>query len=181
MSTAATARPHELMPPPSRWGDRGFRALTLTMALAVVVLVGLVGWALYRGAALSIHKFGWHFIVSSDWDPVAGQFGVRLESDRHGRRIIEHRIGHESRHDCAHGDIQQDADRETGEYAARHSARRRNHPGGGQHQHAAAPHALRRRPRRRFESARHSRLHRNRWVDQSNLRPRNENPSPRRS
>src|ERR1700761_5204731 len=62
--------------PPSRAGDRAFQALTMAMALAVVVLVFLVGWELARGSELSIKRFGWNFLATSTWDPVAEQFGA---------------------------------------------------------------------------------------------------------
>lgn len=62
--------------PPSRWGDRLFAWLTLAMALAVVALVFLVGWQLARGSHLAIVKFGFHFLATSTWDPVAEQYGA---------------------------------------------------------------------------------------------------------
>src|SRR6266571_2173952 len=64
------------MAPPSRWGDKAFESLTLAMALAVVVLVILIGWQLWRGSSLAIEKFGFHFLITSTWDPVAEQFGA---------------------------------------------------------------------------------------------------------
>ena len=64
------------MKPPSRLADKAFEWLTLAMALAVVVLVFLVGWQLARGSSLAIKKFGFHFLVTSTWDPVAEQFGA---------------------------------------------------------------------------------------------------------
>jgi phosphate transport system permease protein len=62
--------------PPSRWGDRVFEWLTLAMALAVVALVFLVGWQLARGSHLAITRFGFHFLTTSTWDPVAEQYGA---------------------------------------------------------------------------------------------------------
>src|SRR5882672_12756092 len=64
------------MPPPSRFGDRAFEWLTLAMASAVVVLVILIGWELWRGSSLAIQKFGFHFLATSTWDPVAEEFGA---------------------------------------------------------------------------------------------------------
>jgi phosphate transport system permease protein len=64
------------MAPSSRFGDKAFEWLTLTMALAVVVLVILTGWQLWRGSSLAIQKFGFHFLATSTWDPVAEQFGA---------------------------------------------------------------------------------------------------------
>jgi len=64
------------MAPPSRLGDKAFEWLTLAMALAVVVLVVLIGWQLWLGSSLAIKKFGFHFLTTSTWDPVAEQFGA---------------------------------------------------------------------------------------------------------
>jgi phosphate transport system permease protein len=64
------------MAPPSRFGDRAFEWLTLAMASAVVVLVILIGWELWNGSSLAIKKFGFHFLTTSTWDPVAEQFGA---------------------------------------------------------------------------------------------------------
>ena len=69
---AATAR----MAPPSRFGDRGFEWLTLGMALVIVLLVFLIGWQLARGSSLAIQKFGFRFLTTSKWDPVAEEFGA---------------------------------------------------------------------------------------------------------
>ncbi|HEY2103584.1 MAG TPA: phosphate ABC transporter permease subunit PstC, partial [Chthoniobacterales bacterium] len=62
--------------PPSRWGDRLFEWLTLAMALTVIALVFLVGWQLARGSSGAIQKFGFHFLTTSTWDPVAEQYGA---------------------------------------------------------------------------------------------------------
>ena len=64
------------MAPPSRLGDQAFEWLTLAMASAVVLLVILIGWELWNGSSLAIKKFGFHFLTSSTWDPVAEQFGA---------------------------------------------------------------------------------------------------------
>jgi phosphate transport system permease protein len=60
----------------SRFGDRAFKGLTLLMALSVFVLIGLIGYELAHGAGLAMHKFGWGFLVSSEWDPVNEKFGA---------------------------------------------------------------------------------------------------------
>lgn len=57
-------------------GDPLFKWLTLLMAMAVVVLIVLIGYELAHGSRLALHKFGWRFLVSSDWDPVTGRFGA---------------------------------------------------------------------------------------------------------
>ena len=60
----------------SRFGDRAFQWLTLLMALSVFVLIGLIGHELAQGSRLALQKFGWHFLVGNDWDPVNEQFGA---------------------------------------------------------------------------------------------------------
>src|SRR5881394_1302309 len=69
-----TAR--QAMAAPSRFGDKAFEWLTLAMALALVVLVVLLGWELWGGSSLAIRTFGFHFLTTSTWDPVAEQFGA---------------------------------------------------------------------------------------------------------
>jgi len=64
------------MVPPSRFGDKAFEWLTLAMAMAVVLLVILIGWQLWRGSSLAVQKFGFHFLTTSTWDPVTEQFGA---------------------------------------------------------------------------------------------------------
>ncbi|MBU6409653.1 MAG: phosphate ABC transporter permease subunit PstC [Verrucomicrobia bacterium] len=59
-----------------RFGDRAFRWLTCVMALVVLGLVLLIVVELVRGSHLSLRKFGWHFLVSSDWDPLNGKLGA---------------------------------------------------------------------------------------------------------
>jgi phosphate transport system permease protein len=46
------------------------------MAMMVLVLVVIVGWKLFEGSKPSLQKFGWHFFVNSNWDPVSGDFGA---------------------------------------------------------------------------------------------------------
>src|SRR5438128_5950025 len=64
------------MAPPSRFGDKAFEWLTLAMAMAVVLLIILTGWQLWRGSSLAVQKFGFHFLTTSTWDPVTEQFGA---------------------------------------------------------------------------------------------------------
>ena len=64
------------LPLRSRFGDRAFQWLTLAMALSIFVLIALIGWMLAQGSWPAMHKFGWHFLVSSAWDPVNENFGA---------------------------------------------------------------------------------------------------------
>jgi phosphate transport system permease protein len=60
----------------SHFGDRVFKWFTLLMALSVFALIVLIGFELATGSKLALQKFGWHFLVSSDWDPVNEQYGA---------------------------------------------------------------------------------------------------------
>lgn len=64
------------MPKPSRFADKAFEWFTLGMALVVVLLVILVGWQLAGHSILPLKKFGFHFLVTSTWNPVTEQFGA---------------------------------------------------------------------------------------------------------
>src|SRR4029453_6899420 len=64
------------MSPPSRFGDKAFYWLTLSMAFAVVLLVILIGWELGHGSLQAIQKFGFRFLSASTGGPVAEEFGA---------------------------------------------------------------------------------------------------------
>jgi phosphate transport system permease protein len=57
-------------------GDRLFRVSLTTAALTVPVLLLFLLYELGTGSRLAIAKFGLGFLVTSVWDPVAGQFGA---------------------------------------------------------------------------------------------------------
>src|ERR1035437_4612693 len=58
------------------FGDSAFKWLTLAMALAVFALIGLIGCELFHGSRPAMQKFGWHFLVTSNWDPVNDEYGA---------------------------------------------------------------------------------------------------------
>jgi phosphate transport system permease protein len=72
MLPTATVRTHGS----SRFGDRAFKWLTLLMALSVFALIVLIGFELATGSKLALQKFGWRFLVTSNWDPVNEVFGA---------------------------------------------------------------------------------------------------------
>lgn len=59
-----------------RAGDEAAYLLTLICALTIVLVTGLLVYELFVNSALSRHKFGWDFLFTQTWDPVAGQFGA---------------------------------------------------------------------------------------------------------
>ncbi len=60
----------------AQFGDSAFKWLTLLMALTIFGLIALIGYELFVGSKPSLQKFGWHFLVSSDWDPVNDEYGA---------------------------------------------------------------------------------------------------------
>jgi phosphate transport system permease protein len=76
MSTVAAATAAPRMKPPSRMGDRVFAGFTFLMAFTVLLLICLVGWQLWIGSRPSIQQFGFHFLISTDWDPGNDIYGA---------------------------------------------------------------------------------------------------------
>ncbi len=59
-----------------RTGDQLARLLTLLFALSVVVLTLWLVLRLWMQSAPSRQAFGWGFLITRVWDPVAGEFGA---------------------------------------------------------------------------------------------------------
>jgi len=59
-----------------RWGDQLFQFLTRASALALLVIVLGMVVVMVREAHPSIKAFGWSFLYTSTWDPVAQHFGA---------------------------------------------------------------------------------------------------------
>jgi phosphate transport system permease protein len=59
-----------------RGGDEIAYLITLISAIAILLVVGLLVWELWRNSRLTIHTFGWQFLVTSTWDPNGGKFGA---------------------------------------------------------------------------------------------------------
>jgi len=85
MDNAATVPPEGALLPHSRARSfaRRFRrdeALAYLVALGaaamVFVITALVWYELFAQSSLARHKFGWSFLVTSVWDPIAGNFGA---------------------------------------------------------------------------------------------------------
>jgi phosphate transport system permease protein len=58
------------------FGDRIFGLSTLGLALVVLGLLIALAMVLIQASALSLHQFGPHFLVSSEWDPVNDLYGA---------------------------------------------------------------------------------------------------------
>lgn len=57
-------------------GDQVAYAVTFAAAASVLLVTALLIFELYKNSAIPRHKFGWAFLTSTAWDPVAGQFGA---------------------------------------------------------------------------------------------------------
>lgn len=59
-----------------RAGDEIARLVTGAFGASVLLLTALLVFELFRGSTLARAKFGWTFLFSTAWDPVAGEFGA---------------------------------------------------------------------------------------------------------
>jgi phosphate transport system permease protein len=57
-------------------GDFIFRNITRLSAFLLVVLVIMMGYLMYHQSIPAIQKFGWKFIINTDWDPVQESYGA---------------------------------------------------------------------------------------------------------
>src|SRR5689334_12098899 len=61
---------------PRNLGDRLLRGVLRVAAALLVLLVVAIVIEMVRTALPAIRMFGWRFLVTSTWDPVAEQFGA---------------------------------------------------------------------------------------------------------
>jgi phosphate transport system permease protein len=59
-----------------RNGDEIARLVTLLFATTVVLITAALVWELWVNSALPRQKFGFHFFVTSVWDPIVDQYGA---------------------------------------------------------------------------------------------------------
>jgi phosphate transport system permease protein len=59
-----------------RLGDPLFRLVSLIFALSVIAIAATIAVILYRDSAPARAAFGWSFLWTSTWDPVALRFGA---------------------------------------------------------------------------------------------------------
>jgi phosphate transport system permease protein len=60
----------------TNYGDRAFRLILTVAAGLIPVLLGFLVYELWTGSRLAIDRFGFDFVTSSTWDPVAEEFGA---------------------------------------------------------------------------------------------------------
>jgi phosphate transport system permease protein len=56
--------------------DAVYRGMLFAAATCVFLVVALIVYETAKGAEMSIRAFGWSFLTSTEWDPVAGRFGA---------------------------------------------------------------------------------------------------------
>jgi phosphate transport system permease protein len=56
--------------------DRSARVVAFAFGACVLALTGLLAYQLWANSATSRMKFGWAFLLTGSWDPVAGDFGA---------------------------------------------------------------------------------------------------------
>src|SRR3954463_7347168 len=57
-------------------GDRIFRLVLTFTAVLIPILLAFLVYELWSGARLAVGRYGFGFITSSTWDPVAEEFGA---------------------------------------------------------------------------------------------------------
>ncbi|MCU1335375.1 MAG: Phosphate transport system permease protein pstC [Bryobacterales bacterium] len=72
---ATLPRPHSFAQR-LRAGDSIAYTITFAASATIILITGLLAYYLWTGSALTRQRFGWNFIFTSTWDPVAGQFGA---------------------------------------------------------------------------------------------------------
>jgi phosphate transport system permease protein len=59
-----------------RAGDEIALGVTFLCAFSILAVTAYVVWELWINSAIPRHQFGWSFLVTQTWDPVAGNFGA---------------------------------------------------------------------------------------------------------
>jgi phosphate transport system permease protein len=78
----AVEAPEEVRNPPpvplegANYADRAFKLILTAAALLIPILLGFLVYELWSGASLAIARYGFDFVTSSTWDPVAEEFGA---------------------------------------------------------------------------------------------------------
>jgi phosphate transport system permease protein len=60
----------------ANYGDRVFKLVLTGAAFLIPIMLGFLVYELWSGSRLAIDRFGFEFVTSSTWDPVAEEFGA---------------------------------------------------------------------------------------------------------
>jgi phosphate transport system permease protein len=76
VASAGPSRPAPSFVQRLRSGDQIAHLITFGAAVVVLLITAWLVFELYTNSVLSRNKFGWKFLFTSTWDPVAGEFGA---------------------------------------------------------------------------------------------------------
>src|SRR5258705_2250766 len=76
MAVVAAAKRVEAQAAPRNFGDEVLRIVMRAAAMTLVLLVVAMVVSMLHAAWPAIRAFGWRFLASSTWDPVAEHFGA---------------------------------------------------------------------------------------------------------
>src|SRR4051794_22930444 len=60
----------------ARAGEEAAYLVAFAAAATIFIITVLIFYELYVQSALSRHEFGFRFLLTSTWDPIAGKFGA---------------------------------------------------------------------------------------------------------
>jgi len=63
-------------PPAEKLVDIGFKNLSIAMASVVAIVLFSILVVVFHGSLDSMARYGWQFLVTSDWNPVDDQYGA---------------------------------------------------------------------------------------------------------
>jgi phosphate transport system permease protein len=72
----SASRPHGRGRRRGAWGDWFYQAVVRAAVLAFILVVAGIAVLLVSAAAPALRAFGWRFLFTADWDPVAEHFGA---------------------------------------------------------------------------------------------------------
>ena len=63
-------------PPAEKLVDNSFKNLAIAMASVVAIVLFFIFVVVFQGSLDSMARYGWQFLVTSDWNPVDDQYGA---------------------------------------------------------------------------------------------------------
>jgi len=76
VTNAGPSRPAPSFAQRLRSGDQIAHLITFGAAVVILLITAWLVFELYTNSVLPRNKFGWKFLLTSTWDPVAGEFGA---------------------------------------------------------------------------------------------------------
>jgi phosphate transport system permease protein len=76
LTGAGPAKPAQSVWERIRGGDEIAMGITFLCAFSILAITTFLVWELWINSVQPRHQFGWNFLVTQTWDPVAGNFGA---------------------------------------------------------------------------------------------------------